>query len=58
MSGRYSDRILSRKHFIALPEDFREWFTTNHFIPGAFSFLGDVPNEKVVCTLQLYKVMV
>jgi uncharacterized protein (DUF3820 family) len=58
MNGRYPDRLHNQRHFVVLPEDFHQWFTVNRFIPGAFSSLGDVPSEKVVCTLQLSKVMV
>jgi len=44
-----------------LPEDFDQWFTLNHFIPdadGVICQMGDVPSDKVVCTLQLSRVMV
>jgi len=58
MNGQYSDPTRTQRHFVILPEDFHQWFTVNHFIPGAFSFLGDVPSEKVVCTLQMNKMMV
>jgi len=58
MSGQHSDHLHSQRHFIILPEDFRQWFTVNHFIPGAFNSLGDVPSEKVVCTLQLNETMI
>ena len=56
--GKCSDHIRNQRHFVVLPEDFRRWFTVNRLTPGAFSSLGDVPREKVVCTLQLNKMMV
>lgn len=47
-----------QRHFVVLPEDFDQWFTTNHFIPGPICGIGDVPSEKVVCTVQLNRTMV
>lgn len=50
-----------RRHPVVLPEDFDQWFTVNHFIPnadGAICHTGDVPSDKVVCTLQLHRVLV
>jgi uncharacterized protein (DUF3820 family) len=60
MCGLYSGHLF-RRHLIVLPEDFDQWFTLNRFIPGAdgaIRQMGDVPSDKVVCTLQLSMAMV
>src|ERR1700729_4561301 len=60
MPKLYSDHSF-RRHLVVLPDDFDQWFTVNRFIPDADGVIcqtGDVPSDKVVCTLQLSRVMV
>lgn len=58
MNKVFSNYPHPQRHFIALPEDFDQWFTVNHFIPGPMCCMGDVPSEKVICTVQLNRTMV
>ena len=47
-----------QRQFVVLPENFDQWFATNNFIRGPICWIGDAPSEKVVCTLQLNRVVV
>jgi hypothetical protein len=58
MNRVFSNYPRPQRHFVALPEDFDRWFTVNHFIPGPVCWTGDVPSEKVICTVQLNRAMV
>ena len=61
MHKLYSDYVHPQRHFVVLPDNVDQWFIVNHFIldaPGAICQAGDIPSEKVICTLQLNKTMV
>jgi hypothetical protein len=58
MHKLYSDYVHPQRHLVVLPDDVNEWFIVNHFIPdapGTTRQAGDIPSEKVICTLQLNK---
>jgi hypothetical protein len=58
MHKLYSDYVHPQRHLVVLPDHFDQWFIVNHFIldaPGTIHQAGDVPSDKVICTLQLNK---